>query len=51
MGNWLECVRSRKATNAPIEVGYQHSICTILGYQALDIRQEDEVYAGPATHS
>lgn len=35
MGNWLECVRSRKTTNAPFEVGYQHSICTILGYQAL----------------
>ena len=35
MGNWLECIRSRKATNAPIEVGYQHSICTILGYQAM----------------
>jgi len=35
MGNWLECVRSRKATNAPIEVGYHHSVCTMLGYQAL----------------
>lgn len=35
MGNWLECVRSRKATNAPIEVGYHHSVCTMLGYEAL----------------
>jgi predicted dehydrogenase len=35
MGNWLECVRSRKTTNAPIEVGYHHSVCTMLGYQAL----------------
>lgn len=35
MGNWLECVRSREQTNAPFEVGYQHSICTMLGYQAL----------------
>lgn len=35
MGNWLECVRSRKTPNAPFEVGYQHSVCTMLGYQAL----------------
>lgn len=35
MGNWLECIRSRKQTNAPIEAGYQHSVCTMLGYQAL----------------
>lgn len=35
MGNWLECVRSRRTPNAPIEVGYRHSVCTMLGYQAL----------------
>lgn len=35
MGNWIDCIRSRKQTNAPIEVGYAHSVCTILGYQAL----------------
>jgi len=35
MGNWLECIRSRKTPNAPIEAGYQHSVCTALGYQAL----------------
>ena len=35
MGNWLDCVRSRKAPNAPMETGYGHSVCTILGYQAL----------------
>ena len=35
MGNWLECVRSRKTPNAPIEVGYRHSVCTMLAYQAL----------------
>lgn len=35
MGNWLECIRSRKTPNAPFEVGYAHSVCTILGYQAL----------------
>jgi len=28
--NWMECVRSRKAPNAPIEAGYNHSIATIM---------------------
>lgn len=35
MGNWLQCIRSRKTPNAPIEAGYQHSVCTMLGYEAL----------------
>jgi len=35
MGNWLACIRSRKQTNAPMEVGYAHSVCTMLAYQAL----------------
>ncbi len=35
MGNWLDCVRSRQQTNAPMEAGYAHSVCTMLGYQAL----------------
>ncbi|MCC6723273.1 MAG: Gfo/Idh/MocA family oxidoreductase [Saprospiraceae bacterium] len=28
--NWMECVRSRKQPNAPIEAGYQHSIANIM---------------------
>lgn len=28
--NWMECVRSRKQPNAPIEVGYNHSIAVIM---------------------
>ncbi len=32
--NWMECVRSRKQTNAPIEAGYQHSIATIMSNAA-----------------
>lgn len=28
--NWMECVRSRKPTNAPVEAGYNHSIATIM---------------------
>jgi len=28
--NWMECVRSRKQPNAPVEAGYNHSIATIM---------------------
>lgn len=30
MRNWLECVRSRQQTNAPVEAGYSHSIANIM---------------------
>jgi predicted dehydrogenase len=30
MRNWMECVRSRKQPNAPIEAGYAHSIASIM---------------------
>jgi predicted dehydrogenase len=30
MRNWMECIRSRKQTNAPVEAGYYHSIATIM---------------------
>jgi hypothetical protein len=26
--NWMECIRSRKQPNAPVEAGYSHSIAT-----------------------
>jgi predicted dehydrogenase len=28
--NWMECIRSRKETNAPVEAGYYHSIANIM---------------------
>lgn len=28
--NWMECVRSRKTPNAPVEAGYNHSIANIM---------------------
>jgi predicted dehydrogenase len=28
--NWMECMRSRKQPNAPVEAGYDHSIATIM---------------------
>lgn len=30
MRNWMECIRSRKDPNAPVEAGYNHSIATIM---------------------
>ena len=30
MRNWMECVRSRKQPNAPVEAGYGHSIANIM---------------------
>lgn len=30
MRNWMECVRSRKQPNAPVEAGYNHSIACIM---------------------
>jgi predicted dehydrogenase len=34
MLNWLECLRTRKQTNAPVEAGYQHSIACIMANAA-----------------
>lgn len=35
MKNWMDCVRSRKTTNAPVEAGYNHSIANIMTTAAL----------------
>lgn len=32
--NWLECLRSRRQPNAPVEAGYQHSIACIMAFAA-----------------
>ncbi len=34
MRNWMECVISKKQTNAPVEAGYHHSIATIMANAA-----------------
>ena len=34
MLNWLECLRSRKEPNAPIEAGYHHAIAVIMANAA-----------------
>ncbi len=48
--NWMECVRSRKQPNAPVEAGYSHSIATIMtnasvrtGYKATFDEDTQEV--------
>jgi hypothetical protein len=53
MRNWMECVRSRKQPNAPIEAGYSHSIASIMtnaavrtGQKATFDTKKQEVMAG-----
>lgn len=40
MRNWMECVRSRKQPNAPIEAGYAHSIASIMTNAAVRTGQK-----------
>ncbi|MDQ8053769.1 MAG: Gfo/Idh/MocA family oxidoreductase [Pedobacter sp.] len=35
MRNWMECVRSRKTPNAPVEAGFNHSIANIMTNAAI----------------
>jgi predicted dehydrogenase len=53
MRNWMECVRSRKQTNAPVEAGYAHAIACIMtnaavhtGEKATFDEKKQEVVAG-----
>lgn len=48
--NWMECIRSRKQPNAPVEAGYAHSIANIMtnaavrtGYKATFDESTQEV--------
>ena len=34
--NWIECLRSKKTPNAPIDVGYAHSVMSIMCFKAWD---------------
>lgn len=51
--NWMECIRSRRQPNAPVEVGYYHSIANIMtnaaartGYKATFDEATQEVMVG-----
>ncbi|CAN5136946.1 Gfo/Idh/MocA family oxidoreductase [soil metagenome] len=53
MRNWMECVRERKETHAPVEAGYSHSIACIMttaasrtGHKATFDENTQEVMAG-----
>jgi hypothetical protein len=34
--DWLQCLRSRKATNAPIEAGYHHCVPALMAVRAME---------------
>lgn len=34
--DWLRCLRTRRACNAPIEAGYQHAVAVIMAMRAFD---------------
>jgi predicted dehydrogenase len=38
--NWMECVRSRKTPNAPVEAGYSHSVANIMTTAAVHTGQK-----------
>lgn len=53
MKNWMECVRSRKTPNAPVEAGFNHSVANIMtnaavrtGAKATFDEKSQEVIAG-----
>ncbi len=53
MRNWLECIRSRREPNAPVEAGYQHAIACVMANAAARTgehvtfdRKTQEVMAG-----
>jgi predicted dehydrogenase len=35
MRNWMECIRSRKQPNAPVEAGYSHAVALIMSNASL----------------
>jgi len=39
MLNWMECIRSRKQTNAPVEAGYDHSVACIMVNAAIRTKE------------
>lgn len=53
MRNWMECVKSRKQPNAPVQAGYNHSVANIMctaalrtGEKAVFDEASQEVLAG-----
>ncbi|MPY91025.1 MAG: hypothetical protein GEU99_24320 [Luteitalea sp.] len=44
--NWLECVRSRATPTAPIDVGYAHSVVTIMCLKAWETGRRQQYDSG-----
>jgi predicted dehydrogenase len=44
--NWLQCVRSRRTPNAPIEVGYAHSVASIMCFKSWESGRRQVFDAG-----
>lgn len=42
MGNWIDCMRSRKRPNADIQYGHQHAVATIMAATALETGQRQK---------
>jgi hypothetical protein len=34
--DWLQCMRTRKTPNAPIDAGYQHAVAVIMAMMSYD---------------
>ncbi|HWC00509.1 MAG TPA: Gfo/Idh/MocA family oxidoreductase [Bryobacteraceae bacterium] len=49
MTNWIECIRSRKQPNAPVEAGYAHSVACIMA--ARSYREGKKLYWDRKTES
>ncbi|MBE2231135.1 MAG: Gfo/Idh/MocA family oxidoreductase [Chitinophagaceae bacterium] len=47
MRNWMECIRSRKEPNAPVEAGYNHSVACIMTNAA--VRTGQKAFFDPKT--
>jgi hypothetical protein len=49
MGNWIDCVRSRKTPNAPIEIGYRSEVAVHMANLAFRQRQRVTLEMAKAT--
>jgi predicted dehydrogenase len=48
MANWIDCVRSRKTTNAPVEIGYRSAMAGHLANMAYRQKQRVTLEAAKA---
>jgi predicted dehydrogenase len=51
MANWIDCVRSRKTPNAPVEIGYRSAIAAHMANLAYRKRQRVTLEMAKASHA